>query len=313
MMRVTGYTKTLAMLPFDHRASYISGLFGWKEPLNVEQALTVAESKRVIYEGFQSARIPKEEAGILVDEQYGVSILRDAKQQGTITAVPVEKSGQDEFDFVYGDDFAHHIEAMQPTFAKALVRYNPEGNRALNQRQTQHLKRLSDYLHQSPHLFLFELLVPAEFHQLEQVDHNKDTYDTQLRPRLMVQAIEELRQAGVEPDVWKIEGLDQRADCEKMVEAAHRNGGQNVGLIVLGRGANQERVLHWLQTAASVPGFIGFAVGRTSFWKAVVDFEAKRLSREDAATQIARNFEEWNRSFEAGRQTGAAATSGQGR
>lgn len=312
-MRDTGYTQKLAILPFDHRASYISGLFGWKEPLNVEQALTVAESKRVIYEGFRKARIPKEEAGILVDEHYGVGILRDARQQGIITAVPVEESGQDEFDFVYGDDFAHHIEAMQPTFAKALVRYNPEGNRALNQRQTQRLKRLSDYLHQSPHLFLFELLVPAEFHQLEHVDQNKDAYDAQLRPRLMVQAIEELRQAGVEPDVWKIEGLDQRTDCEKVVEVAHRNGGQNVGLIVLGRGASQDRVLHWLQTAASVPGFIGFAVGRTSFWNAVVDVEAKRLSPEAAARQIAQHFEEWNRSFEAGRQEGMAAHESQNR
>jgi myo-inositol catabolism protein IolC len=304
MMMVTGYTKKLAILPFDHRASYISGLFGWKEPLNVEQALTVAESKRVIYEGFQKARIPKEEAGILVDEQYGVGILRDAVQQGTITAVSVETSGQDEFEFVYGDDFAHHIEAIQPTFAKVLVRYNPEGDRAMNQRQTQRLKRLSDYLHQSHHLFLFELLVPAESQQLEYVDQNKDAYDTQLRPRLMVQAIEELRQAGVQPDVWKIEGLDQRTDCEKIVEVAHRNGGQNVGLIVLGRGASQERVIHWLQTAASVPGFIGFAVGRTSFWKAVVDFEAKRLSLEAAATQIAQNFEEWNRYFGSGRRDG---------
>ncbi|WP_236602017.1 2-deoxy-5-keto-D-gluconate 6-phosphate aldolase domain-containing protein [Ktedonobacter sp. SOSP1-52] len=301
MMRMTGYTKKLAILPFDHRASYISGLFGWKEPLNVEQALRVAESKRVIYEGFKKARIPKEEAGILVDEQYGVGILREAVQQGTITAVPVEKSGQDEFDFVYGDDFAHHIEAMQPTFAKALVRYNPEGDHMLNQRQTQRLKRLSDYLHQSQHLFLFELLVPAEFHQLELVDQNKDAYDSQLRPRLMVRAIEELRQAGVEPDVWKIEGLDQRADCENIVEVAHRNGGQNVGLIVLGRGASQERVIHWLQTAASVPGFIGFAVGRTSFWNAVADFEAKRLSLDAAATQIEQHFEEWNQCFEAGR------------
>ena len=303
-MSVTGYTKKLAMLPFDHRASYISSLFGWKEPLNVEQALTVAESKRVIYEGFQKARIPKEEAGILVDEQYGIGILRDAVQQGTITAVSVEKSGQDEFDFVYGDDFAHHIEAIQPTFAKVLVRYNPEGDRAMNQRQTQRLKRLSDYLHQSHHLFLFELLVPAESQQLEYVDQNKDAYDTQLRPRFMVQAIEELRQAGVQPDVWKIEGLDQRADCEKIVEVAHRNGGQNVGLIVLGRGASQERVIHWLQTAASVPGFIGFAVGRTSFWKAVVDFEAKRLSLEAAATQIAQNFEEWHRYFGSGCRDG---------
>jgi len=234
-------------------------------------------------------------------------------QQGTITAVSVEKSGQDEFDFAYGDDFAHHIEAIGPTFAKVLVRYNPEGDRAMNQRQAQRLKRLSDYLHHSQRLFLFELLVPAESQQLEQVDHNQDVYDTQLRPHFMVQAVEELRQAGVEPDVWKIEGLDQRADCENMVEVAHRNGGQNVGLIVLGRGASQERVLHWLQTAASVPGFIGFAVGRTSFWKAVVDFEAKHLSLDAAAIQIAQNFEEWNQSFQAGRQTGMVANGGQDR
>jgi len=305
---ITGYTKSLSILPFDHRASYISGLFGWKEPLNVEQALKVAESKQVIYEGFKKAALSRENAGILVDEQYGISILRDAVQQGTITAVSVEKSGQDEFDFAYGNDFAQHIEAIQPTFAKVLVRYNPEGDSTMNQRQAERLKRLSDYLHQSQRLFLFELLVPAESQQLEHVDHNKDAYDTQLRPRLMVQAIEELRHAGIEPDVWKIEGLDQSSDCQNIVEVAHKNGGENVGLIVLGRGASEERVIHWLQTAASVPGFIGFAVGRTSFWKAVVDFEAKRLSLDAAALQIARNFEEWNQVFEAGRnKSGVAA------
>jgi myo-inositol catabolism protein IolC len=305
---ITGYTKPLSILPFDHRASYISGLFGWKEPLNVEQAVKVADSKRVIYEGFKKANISREDAGILVDEQYGISILHDAVQQGTITAVSVEKSGQDEFDFAYGNEFAQHIEAIAPTFAKVLVRYNPEGDRDMNQRQIVRLKHLSDYLYHSQRLFLFELLVPAESQQLEHVDHNKDTFDTRLRPRLMVQAIEELRQAGIEPDVWKIEGLDQRADCENMVAAAHKNGGENVGLIVLGRGASEERVIHWLQTAASVPGFIGFAVGRTSFWKAVVDFEAKRLSQDAAAMQIAQNFEEWNRVFEAGRKTGLAAS-----
>ncbi|GHO60693.1 2-deoxy-5-keto-D-gluconate 6-phosphate aldolase domain-containing protein [Ktedonobacter robiniae] len=128
----------------------------------------------------------------------------------------------------------------------------------------------------------------------------------------MVQAIEELRQAGVEPDVWKIEGLDQRIDCERIVEVAHRNGGQNVGLIVLGRGASQERMTHWLQAAASVPGFIGFAVGRTSWWNAVVAFEAKRLSLDEATTQIAQNFETWSRIFQEGRQISVAADSSQG-
>src|SRR5215469_7498739 len=151
----TGYTKSLAILPFDHRASYTSGLFGWKEPLNVEQAVKVAESKWVIYEGFKKARVPKEEAGILVDEQYGIGIIRDATEHSTITAVSVEKSGQDEFDFAYGEDFAQHIEAVRPTFSKVLVRYNPEGDLELNRRQSERLKRLSDYLHHTERLFLF--------------------------------------------------------------------------------------------------------------------------------------------------------------
>jgi myo-inositol catabolism protein IolC len=299
-----GYTKPLYILPFDHRASYISNLFGWKEPLNVEQMNAVAESKQVIYEGFKKAineNVPKEAVGILVDEQFGVGLLRDAHTHGYITAASVEKSGQDEFDFVYGDDFAKHIEAVNPTFSKVLVRYNPEADAEMNKRQIQRLKRLSDYLGQSQRHFMFELLVPAEPDQLERVDQDKNMYDLQLRPGLVMRAIQELQDAGVEPDVWKIEGLDRQEDCEKVVEMARRGGRSSVSLIVLGRGADRDRVVKWLRTAAKVPGFIGFAVGRTSFWDPVVDFEAKRSSKDEAAEQVAKNFEEWISIFESGR------------
>ena len=139
---ITGYTRPLYLLPFDHRASYISGLFGWKEPLNVEQMVSVANSKHVIYAGFQQAiadQVPKDRVGILVDEEFGSAILRDAVSKGYITVVSVEKSGQEEFEFAYGEDFGQHIEAFHPTFAKVLVRYNPEGDAALNQRQAQYI------------------------------------------------------------------------------------------------------------------------------------------------------------------------------
>ncbi|HJT57147.1 MAG TPA: DUF2090 domain-containing protein [Ktedonobacteraceae bacterium] len=298
---ITGYTRPLYLLPFDHRASYISGLFGWKEPLNGEQMVTVAQSKQVIYVGFQQAiadQVPKDRVGLLVDEEFGSAILRDAVSKGYITVVSVEKSGQEEFEFAYGEDFAQHIEAFHPTFAKVLVRYNPEGDVALNHRQASRLKRLSDYLHQAQTLFMFELLVPASAMQLEQVEGDTNAYDLQLRPRLMMQAIQTLQDAGVEPDVWKIEGLDAREDCVKLVEVARRGGRYTVGLIVLGRGAERERVVRWLKTAASVPGFIGFAVGRTSFWQPLVDVEAKRISQEEAARHIAHNFEAWIRIFE---------------
>jgi 5-dehydro-2-deoxygluconokinase len=192
---ITGYTRPLYLLPFDHRASYISGLFGWKEPLNAEQMVAVAESKQVIYEGFQQAiadRVPKDRVGILIDEEFGSAILRDAVSRGYITVASVEKSGQEEFEFVYGEDFAQHLEAFHPTFAKVLVRYNPEGDMALNQRQANRLKRLSDYLCQAQTRFMFELLVPASPVQLEQVEGDKNAYDLQLRPGLMLQAIQAL-------------------------------------------------------------------------------------------------------------------------
>jgi myo-inositol catabolism protein IolC len=181
------------------------------------------------------------------------------------------------------------------------VRYNPEGDAALNQRQASRLRRLSDYLHQTQSLFMFELLVPPESMQLEQVERDANAYDLQVRPGLMMQAIQALQDAGVEPDVWKVEGLDRQEDCVKMVEMARRGGRNSVSLIVLGRGVERDRVVRWLKTAASVPGFIGFAVGRTSFWQPLVDVEAKRISKEEAATHIAHNFEAWIHIFEEAR------------
>jgi len=227
----------------------------------------------------------------LVDEQFGAAILRDAAAKGYTTACPAEKSGQDEFDFEYGEDFGKHIEAFNPTFCKVLVRYNPEGDEALNRKQSARLKRLSDYLHSESHrLFMFELLVPAEKAQLERVNGDKKAYDLEIRPGLMAQTIEQLQDAGVEADVWKIEGLDRREDCEKIVKVAHRKGRDKVGCIILGRGEDDQKVYEWLTTAAKVPGFIGFAVGRTVFWEPLVEWRDKKITREAAVTEIARRY-----------------------
>jgi myo-inositol catabolism protein IolC/predicted NBD/HSP70 family sugar kinase len=300
-----GYNRPLYVLPFDHRGSFETKMFGWHGDLSPEQTAEIAAAKQVIYDGFKTAvaeGVPKEKAAILVDEQFGAAILRDAKANGFATACPAEKSGQNEFDFEYGDDFAKHIETVQPTFCKVLVRYNPEGDAVLNERQTTRLKKLSDYLHsKSKSRFMFELLVPAEPVQLDRLNGDKNLYDLELRPKLMVQTIEQLQDAGVEPDVWKIEGLDRREDCERMVTAAHRGGRDKVGCIILGRGENDQKVREWLTTAASVKGFIGFAVGRTDFWQPLVDFRAQKISREAAVAEIARRYREFVGIFEKAR------------
>jgi len=300
-----GFDQPLYVLPFDHRGSFETGMFGWKGALNAEQTAKIAEAKQVIYDGFKAAvaaGVPKPKAAILVDEQFGAAILRDAKTQGFTTACPAEKSGQDEFDFEYGADFANHIEALQPTFSKVLVRYNPEGNQALNRTQAERLQRLSDYLHSNGrHLFMFELLVPPEKQQLDRVGGNKGAYDLEIRPRLMVHAIEELQGANVEPDVWKIEGLDRREDCERIVGAARNGGRDKVSCIVLGRGEDDAKVREWLALAATVPGYIGFAVGRTDFWEPLVGWRTKKTPREAAVREIAERYCEFVDIFEKAR------------
>src|SRR5215472_7343585 len=185
-MTPLGFDKPLYILPFDHRGSFQKKMFGWDGELSPQQTTEIAATKQAIYDGLKvavAAGVPKEKAGILVDEQFGAAILRDAAAQGYMTACPAEKSGQDEFDFEYGADFARHIEAFQPTFCKVLVRYNPEGDSALNQRQSVRLKQLSDYLHaKSQSRFMFELLVPPERAQLDRLKDDRKAYDLELRP-----------------------------------------------------------------------------------------------------------------------------------
>jgi 5-dehydro-2-deoxygluconokinase len=297
-----GYDHPLYVLPFDHRGTFQKNMFGWSGALTAEQTAKIADMKKVIYDGFKEALtkgVPQDKAGILVDEQFGAEILRDAAKHGYNTSCPAEKSGQDEFDFEYGEEFTRHIEQFHPTFCKVLVRYNPEGDATMNRRQAGRLRRLSDYLHSGgPSRFMFELLVPAEKGQLERFGGDKKKYDLELRPELMINAIHELQDTGVEPDVWKIEGIDSAEDCQKVVAAMKRGGRDHVGGIILGRGEDDAKVRHWLKTAAAVPGFIGFAVGRTSFWDPCAEWKDGRRTREAAVTEIARRYREWVDIFE---------------
>jgi len=297
---INGYDRPFYVLPFDHRSSYVKGLFNWRPPLTAEQIVEVAASKRLIYEGFKKAvadGIRRDRAAILVDEEFGAAVLRDAASHGYITCMAIEKSGQEEFEFEYGEDFARHIDEFNPTFGKVLVRYNPEGDAGMNERQATRLRRLSEYLAKTGRLFMFELLVPPEKEQLERIG-GPAAYDRELRPKLTVETIRALQEAGVEPDVWKIEGLELREDCGKVVEVVRRDGRTKVGCIVLGRGSDGQDVLRWLRTAAGVPGFIGFAVGRTTWWDAMAAWRGKEISSEEAAAQIAGRFHEWVDVFE---------------
>jgi myo-inositol catabolism protein IolC len=288
-----GYTKPLYLMAFDHRGSFEKDLFGATPPISDEVHAKIVDVKEIIYDGFVEAvrrGVPLEAAGILTDEEYGAGVARRALADGHVLAMPVEKSGQAEFEFEYGEDFGAHIEAFDPTFSKVLVRYNPDGDAALNARQTERLARLAGWLHERGRLFLFELLVPPTPAQLEAAAGDQRRYDRETRPGLVVRTIEALQAGGVEPDIWKIEGLDEAAACAQVVAAAQAGGRDGVVCIVLGRGADEPQVIEWLRVAATVPGFDGFAVGRTIWEQALQDFIAGTTERAAAVQVIAQRY-----------------------
>ncbi len=293
-MATLGYDRKLYILAFDHRGSFQKKMFGIEGDPTPEETETITDAKRLVYEGMEQAverGVDAEAAGVLVDEQFGGDIPKLAHEHGLTLSMPVEKSGQDEFDFEYGDEFGDHIERFDPRFSKVLVRYNPEGDEETNKGQLERLKRLADWLHDHDRKFLFELLVPAEPAQLESVGGDTDRYDAELRPELMRRAIEEIQDAGVEVDVWKIEGVDRQEDAQMLVDQTRKGEGrENVVSVLLGRGASDEKVDHWLRQAAPVEGMVGFAIGRSIWWDALRGFLDGSLDRGKASTQIADNY-----------------------
>jgi myo-inositol catabolism protein IolC len=289
-----GYDGKLYVLAFDHRGSFQKKMFGIDGVPSPEETETISSAKRLIFEGMLKAveqGLDASAAGVLVDEQFGSDVPQQAREHGLRLAMPVEKSGQDEFDFEYGQDFGAHIERFNPDFSKVLVRYNPEGDAEMNQRQLERLKELADWLRAHDRKFLFELLVPATEEQLASVGGDGDRYDAELRAELMRRAIEEIQGFGIEVDIWKIEGVDERDDAAMLAEQTRTGPGrEGVVCVVLGRGASTEKVNQWLEAAAPVRGYVGFAIGRSIWWDALKGWLEDGLEREAAATQIANNY-----------------------
>jgi myo-inositol catabolism protein IolC len=283
----------LYVLAFDHRGSFEKGLFGLDASPSPDDVARISDAKAVILEGLLRAvdrGVPRRAAGMLVDEQYGGALARRAREEDLVLAMPVERSGQDEFDFEYGDEFGKHIEEFDPAFAKVLVRYNPEGDRELNARQLVRLEQLSTWLHERDRGFLFELLVPPTPDQLTAVEGDGDRFDRHVRPSLVIQSMRDCYERGVEPDVWKIEGLEREEDCEAVAKQARSGGRDDVACVVLGRGADREAVERWLRTGAAVAGFVGFAIGRTIWFDPLKAWLGGDVSREQAAERIAETY-----------------------
>ena len=289
-----GYSNELYILAFDHRGTLTKGLLGveGRQP-TVDEASRVSSMKDIIFDGFIEAKnsgISGGDPAILVDETFGLQVQQKAKEVGIKYAAPVEKSGQKVFDFEYGDAFGEKIIEVDADFIKILVRWNPNDDIETREVQGKRIKILSDWIEENERKFLLEFLVPATDEQLESVDGDQSRYDSEIRPKLAVQVVEEMREKGADPDIWKIEGLDTKEDCEKVATSIKDGGREDVIAVVLGRGANDEKVNQWLRAGSSVDGYKGFAIGRSIFWNSLKGWHEDQKSREEAVSEIAESY-----------------------
>jgi myo-inositol catabolism protein IolC len=292
-------------LRFDHRVPFSKGLFGVPEDQapSAEQRAQISDLKLVIYEALLEsidAGVPREAVVAVLDENFSANIARQAKAAGVPLAISVEKSGRDEFEFEYGDDFAQHVEAFDPEYVKALARYNPAGDAAVNARQRERLASLSRWAAEQGHALVFELLIPPTRAQLDQAGGDQVAYERTILPELVFQTIAELQDAGVEAPVWMVPGLNTPTEYECAVTLVHRDGRENVACIVLGQGPNAARVIEWLRQAGEIAGYDGLALAQTIWLPPLKKMLAGTLDRAATRARIATAFRDAIAVYEAG-------------
>jgi myo-inositol catabolism protein IolC len=278
----------LFILAMDHRESFGRTLFDVKndapDPAEIEAMRT---AKQLIFEGLQVAlpKVPFGRIGVLVDERYGQGVIDAVKNSGQplVLAVPVEASGHEWFTLEWGDQWLSHVETVRPDYSKVLIRDNPEFDAEQRERQFSLLAEVSAGLHSVGVPLLYELLVPATDAQLAQVGHDPAAYDRDVRPGLVVRVIADNQAHGVEPAIWKVEGLETVEAARQVADQARTGGRATTDLIVLGRDAPAGRLDHWLEVACQVEAFVGFAIGRSIWEDAVREYEASDRSAAAAS------------------------------
>ena len=282
----------LFIMAMDHRASFGKTLFGVKDDRpDPDQVAAMKSAKQMIFEGLRAAQpaMTYGRPGVLVDERYGQDVIDAAKRDGTqpvVLAIPIEASGHDWFTLEWGDQGLGHVEAIRPDYAKVLVRDNPDFDPPEREQQLGRLAQVSSGLHGIGVPLLYELLVPATGAQLDRAGHDAGAYDRDIRPGLVARVIADNQAHGVEPTLWKVEGLETAEAVQQVADQA-RAGGRRADLIVLGRDAPAERLDHWLEVASQVSAFVGFAIGRSIWEDAVRDYEAS--GQGEAASSAGRD------------------------
>ena len=220
-----GYDQQLYILAFDHRGSFQKKFFGIQGEPDDEQTAIIADAKHLIFEGMLQAVGAGADAsatGVLVDEQFGSTVPAEAHEKGLKLAMPAERPARTCSTSSTATTSAS-TSCVRSRLHQGAGALQPRGRRAENSEQLGKLKRLSDWLKRTTASSCSSCWCPPRTLS-SRPSAATATATTPSCPQLMRRAIAEIQDAGIVVDVWKIEGVDERSDCEMLVEQARAAG-----------------------------------------------------------------------------------------
>jgi myo-inositol catabolism protein IolC len=288
----------LFLLAVDHRRSF-EQLFDIDGPVSRPDFERLCAAKELVADALGDVAAARRDVsgglGILIDDLYGGAAIATARRAGVAVALAFERSGQAVLDFEHGD-WRDRLAADPPDFVKVLIRHRADGDPGDVAVQLERLGEVSDACAASPAGFLLELLTP--YTDAERSESTAERLEASVRPRLIVDAITQIQDAGVNPDVWKVEGVADPDGCAAIAAAARRKGRDRTGVVVLGAGAGTDTVNRWL-AAAAAGGYSGFAVGRSIWAGAVLAHHRGELDGATARADIAARYSTFIDTFRA--------------
>lgn len=274
-----GVERPWAILAFDHRERAFSSV----RPAGMQHQ-QIREAKELIFDAFTAAverGLGDARPGVLVDEEFGAPIARRASALGFAVSMPVERASEAVLAFEYGESFREHVLEFRPACAKALVHYKTTDTAETKQTQLSRLRELSEFLVAESIDFMLELIVGTT----TDASGGAPTVDVDM----LCDSMADMQEAGVQVDLWKVEGIASHAAAGRVAEQARASDDRSRCLI-LGAGAPTEVVEGWLDVAASTSGFSGFAIGRSIWGGPVAAWLDGRLARDEAVDQIASTY-----------------------
>jgi myo-inositol catabolism protein IolC len=243
-----------------------------------------AEHRAILWEALDRSlaqvELAPDEVGLLVGDEEP-DLLAEVGTRELLRVVPVDRDDDRAFELAHGDDFARHLDGAGARIARARLCWNHGHPPADKKAQVLHLTKLAAWLHETDRELLIDLEVPSVEDDLALVEGDHDRFRAELHPALVRRAVQELRDLGVEPDLWLTEPPATVEDARALSDTVHEAGREDVALLVPDTAEGS-----FLHAAADLAGYGGFVAGRSLWAEPLAALDAARSSRDETVHAI---------------------------